>query len=172
MTSLHTTRVRRRRLGAVAAAAGLLATLLTATTAAATPDPGDAPAERGSVTKSEQAEARAAITGGDIPGVDEIVHSSNIKHLTNVPKGALQGLNTDLAFQGKYAFVGNYDGFVIYDISKPKKPKTVSQVLCPARRTTSPSPGTCCSSRRTPRAATTPAPAPPSPPRRSPPGRA
>ncbi|SCF92381.1 hypothetical protein GA0115255_111351, partial [Streptomyces sp. Ncost-T6T-2b] len=28
MTSLHTTRVRRRRLGAVAAAAGLLATLL------------------------------------------------------------------------------------------------------------------------------------------------
>ncbi|MEI5032169.1 hypothetical protein RB201_02465 [Streptomyces sp. S1A(2023)] len=131
MTSLHTTRVRRRRLGAVAAAAGLLATLLTATTAAATPDPGDAPAERGSVTKSEQAEARAAITGGDIPGVDEIVHSSNIKHLTNVPKGALKGTNTDLAFQGKYAYVGNYDGFVIYDISKPKKPKTVAQVLCP-----------------------------------------
>lgn len=67
MISLHTTRVRRRRLGAVAAAAGLLATLLTATTAAATPDPGDAPAERGSVSKSDQAEARAAIAGATYP---------------------------------------------------------------------------------------------------------
>ncbi|CAO0835839.1 LVIVD repeat-containing protein OS=Streptomyces microflavus OX=1919 GN=Smic_03210 PE=4 SV=1 [Streptomyces microflavus] len=131
MISLHTTRVRRRRLGVAAAAAGLFAALLTAAPAAATPDPGDAPAERGSVTTSQQAEARAAIRGGDIPGVDEIVHSSNIKHLTNVPKGALKGLNTDLAFQGKYAYVGNYDGFVIYDISNPKKPKTVSEVLCP-----------------------------------------
>ncbi|MBT2377018.1 hypothetical protein AMK21_24445 [Streptomyces sp. CB00316] len=131
MISLHTTRVRRRRLGVAAAAAGLFAALLTAAPAAATPDPGDAPVERGSVTTSQQAEARAAIRGGDIPGVDEIVHSSNIKHLANVPKGALKGTNTDLAFQGKYAYVGNYDGFVIYDISNPKKPKTVSEVLCP-----------------------------------------
>ncbi|MCX5414430.1 LVIVD repeat-containing protein [Streptomyces sp. NBC_00059] len=131
MTSLHTTSVRRRRLGVAAAAAGLIATLFTAGPAAATPDPGDTATTRGGVSVSEQAEARAAIESGEIPGVDEIVHSANIEHVTNIPKDALQGLNTDLAFQGTYAYAGNYDGFRIFDIRNPKKPRTVAQVLCP-----------------------------------------
>ncbi|MGW0788036.1 LVIVD repeat-containing protein [Streptomyces sp. NPDC002911] len=131
MTSLHTTSVRRRRLGVAAAAAGLIATLFTAGPAAATPDPGDAATTRNGVSSSEQAEARAAIESGEIPGVDEIVHSANIEHLANVPKDALQGTNTDLAFQGTYAYAGNYDGFRIFDIRNPKKPRTVAQVLCP-----------------------------------------
>ncbi|MFJ8884922.1 LVIVD repeat-containing protein [Streptomyces sp. NPDC102402] len=131
MTSLHTTSVRRRRLGVAAAAAGLIATLFTAGPAAATPDPGDSATTPSGVSVSEQAEARAAIRSGEIPGVDEIVHSDNIEHLTNIPKDALQGLNTDLAFQGTYAYAGNYDGFRIFDIRNPKKPKTVAQVLCP-----------------------------------------
>ncbi|MFI6863037.1 LVIVD repeat-containing protein [Streptomyces sp. NPDC050421] len=131
MTSLHTTPVRRRRLGVAAAAAGLFATLLMAGPAAATPDPGDATASRTDLSASQEAEATAAIKSGEIPGVDEIVHSRNITHLANVPKDALQGLNTDLAFQGKYAFAGNYDGFRIFDISNPKVPRTVAQVLCP-----------------------------------------
>ncbi|MFF3244160.1 LVIVD repeat-containing protein [Streptomyces sp. NPDC002870] len=130
MTLLHPTRVRRRRLGVAAAAAGLLATLLTAGPAVATPDPGDTPAQQG-VSSGQAAEDRAAITSGDIPGVDEIVHSDNIEHLANIPKDALKGTNSDLAFQGKYAFAGNYDGFRIFDISNPKSPTTVAQVLCP-----------------------------------------
>ncbi|MFE9852445.1 LVIVD repeat-containing protein [Streptomyces sp. NPDC005576] len=129
MTLFHTTRVRRRRLGVAAAVAGLLATLLTATNAVASPGPGDSAAT--AVSADTRAEAEAAITNGGIPGVDEIVHSANIEHLANVPKDALLGLNTDLAFQGKYAFAGNFDGFRIFDISNPKKPKTVAQVLCP-----------------------------------------
>jgi len=131
VTSLHTTSVRRRRLGVAAAAAGLIATLFTAGPAAATPDPGDTATTRSGVSVSEQAEARAAIESGEIPGVDEIVHSANIEHLTNVPKDALKGTNTDLAFQGNYAYAGNYDGFRIFDIRNPKKPRTVAQVLCP-----------------------------------------
>ncbi|MEV6652472.1 hypothetical protein [Streptomyces sp. NPDC051219] len=130
MTSLHNTRVRRRHLGVAAAAAGLFATLLAAGPAAATPDPGDAPTQ-GQVSKGLAADTRSAVENGEIPGVDEIVHSDNINHIANIPKDALQGLNTDLAFQGEYAFAGNYDGFVIFDISNPKAPKTVSQVLCP-----------------------------------------
>ncbi|GGS99468.1 hypothetical protein GCM10010222_46520 [Streptomyces tanashiensis] len=124
-------RARFRRLGVASAAAGLLATLLAAGPAAATPDPGDAGPAQGAVSSQQAAEARSAIQSGEIPGVDEIVHSQNIEHLANVPKEALQSLNTDLAFQGKYAFAGNYDGFRIYDISNPKAPKTVAQVLCP-----------------------------------------
>ncbi|MFF7202839.1 LVIVD repeat-containing protein [Streptomyces sp. NPDC008141] len=130
MTLLHTTRVRRRRLGVAAAAAGLLATLLTAGPAAATPDPGDKAAQK-EISSGQAAQDRSAIASGEIPGVDEIVHSDNIEHLTNVPKDALKGTNTDIAFQGKYAYSGNYDGFRIFDISNPKAPKTVAQVLCP-----------------------------------------
>lgn len=131
MTLLSNGRTRRRRLGVATAAAGLLAALLTAGPAVATPDPGDSPAAPDRVSKSEAADVEAAIDSGEIPGQDEIVHSANIEHLANVPKDALPGLNTDLAFQGKYAYAGNYDGFRIFDISNPKKPKTVSQVLCP-----------------------------------------
>ncbi|GAA3368269.1 hypothetical protein GCM10020367_05960 [Streptomyces sannanensis] len=121
---------RRRRLAVATAAAGLLATLFAAGPAAATPDPGDAPAAVGA-SKELAAETRADIANGLIPGQDEIVHSDNIEHLTNIPKGALQGTNSDLAFQDNYAFAGNYDGFRIFDISDPKNPKTVSEVLCP-----------------------------------------
>lgn len=133
MTSLHTPqspRSRIRRLAAATAAAGLLAALLVGGTAAATPDPGDAPVQA-PVGAAQAAEARSAIGSGAIPGVDEIVKTDNIQLLANIPKDALQGLNTDLAFQGSYAFAGNYDGFRIFDISDPKAPKSVAQVLCP-----------------------------------------
>ncbi|MCZ4514114.1 hypothetical protein O3Q52_39475 [Streptomyces sp. ActVer] len=131
MTLLNNHRTRCRRLGVAATAAGLLAALLTAGPAVATPDPGDSQATSQKVSKSEAAEARAAIANGETPGQDEIVHSENIEPVANIPKDTLAGTNSDLAFQGKYAFAGNYDGFRIFDISNPKSPKTVSQVLCP-----------------------------------------
>ncbi|MFF1691094.1 MULTISPECIES: LVIVD repeat-containing protein [unclassified Streptomyces] len=131
MTLLNESRTRRRRLGVAATAAGLLAALLMGGPAAATPDPGDAPAKTERLSKSVAADTRAAIANGDIPAQDEVVHSDNIEHLANIPKDVLPGINSDLAFQGKYAFAGNYDGFRIFDISNPKAPKTVAQVLCP-----------------------------------------
>ncbi|WP_181763648.1 LVIVD repeat-containing protein [Streptomyces albidus (ex Kaewkla and Franco 2022)] len=130
MASFHKIRKRRRRLVVAAAAAGLIASLLAAGPAAAIPEPGGSSAESG-VSKSDEAEAKAAIKNGDIPGVDEEAHSANVKKLASVPKDALKGFNSDLAFQGKYAFAGNYDGFRIFDVSDPTDPKTVSQVLCP-----------------------------------------
>jgi hypothetical protein len=39
--------------------------------------------------------------------------------------------NTDLAFQGDFAFVGNYHGFNIYDISDPRNPRLRTSVVCP-----------------------------------------
>ncbi|MFF0156775.1 LVIVD repeat-containing protein [Streptomyces sp. NPDC005263] len=131
MILLSNARTRHRRLGVATAAVGLLAALLTAVPAAATPDPGDAPAKSKEVSKSVEAEVRAAIAQDEIPAPDQIVHSANIKHLANVPKDVLPGTNSDLAFRGKYAFAGNYDGFRIFDISNPKTPRTVAQVLCP-----------------------------------------
>jgi hypothetical protein len=73
------------------------------------------------------------VQAADIPGTDEVVTSSNVEHVTNVPKPAAIAatINTDIAFQGNYAYVGNYGGFSIYDIKNPQKAKAVSSVVCP-----------------------------------------
>jgi hypothetical protein len=39
--------------------------------------------------------------------------------------------NSDMALQGNYAFVGNFNGFTIYDISNPAAPTLVTAVVCP-----------------------------------------
>jgi hypothetical protein len=63
---------------------------------------------------------------------DEIGHSSNVTHLSNTPhSGPLLATGTDMAFQGDKAFVGNYNGFVVYDITNAAAPKVVVQVSCP-----------------------------------------
>ncbi|WP_432417559.1 LVIVD repeat-containing protein [Actinoplanes solisilvae] len=67
-----------------------------------------------------------------IPGVDEIVSSPNLKQVAHLDKaGPLLGTNSDWAFQGRYAYGGNYDGFYVYDIRNPKAPTIAAQVLCP-----------------------------------------
>ncbi|MFE1165976.1 LVIVD repeat-containing protein [Nocardiopsis sp. NPDC058789] len=67
----------------------------------------------------------------DTPPSDQI-SSDNVEHVANVPKpDAISNTNSDLAFTGDYAIGGNYDGFVIYDISEPESPTIVSEVLCP-----------------------------------------
>ncbi|HBQ59337.1 MAG TPA: hypothetical protein DD671_06870, partial [Balneolaceae bacterium] len=40
--------------------------------------------------------------------------------------------NSDLAFQGTYAFQGNYNGVMIWDVSNPRSPELVTDYLCPA----------------------------------------
>ena len=71
-------------------------------------------------------------SGTDL-AVDEIGYSKYVEHLSNTPPvGTFVGsTGSDIAFQGKYAFAGNYNGFVIYDISNPKAPTSVAQVHCP-----------------------------------------
>ncbi|MFJ3204106.1 LVIVD repeat-containing protein [Streptomyces sp. NPDC086989] len=130
MTSKHPTRVRRRSLGAAVAAAGLLTTLFAAGPAAATPDPGDLLPGSAS-SRAAQPAAGRELAPGEIPGQDEIVHSANVKPLANIPSADPGVINSDLAFQGKYAYAGNYNGFTVYDIGNPKVPKVVSRVLCP-----------------------------------------
>jgi hypothetical protein len=73
-----------------------------------------------------------ASASADDEFVSDADTSSNITHVANVPKTeVMSDFNTDLAFSGDYAIGGNYNGFVIYDISEPEKPEVVSEVLCP-----------------------------------------
>ncbi|MDF2090781.1 hypothetical protein P0Y31_00350 [Knoellia sp. 3-2P3] len=66
-------------------------------------------------------------------GPYEIGRSANVEHLKNIPhSGPLAGATgSDLAFQDGKAFVGNYNGFVIYDVTTPSEPKMLAQVSCP-----------------------------------------
>ena len=66
-------------------------------------------------------------------GPYEIGRSANVQHLKNIQQsGPLTGgTGTDIAFQDGKAFVGNYNGFVVYDVSNPAEPTMVAQVSCP-----------------------------------------
>ena len=48
------------------------------------------------------------------------------------PRGFEQSTSSDLAFKGNYAFQGNYNGILIWDISNPAAPTLVSSTVCPA----------------------------------------
>ncbi|KGN37079.1 hypothetical protein N801_01050 [Knoellia aerolata DSM 18566] len=63
---------------------------------------------------------------------DQIGRSKNVQHLFNIPHiTPVDSTGSDITFSGDKAFVGNYDGFVIYDVSTPASPKVLSRVLCP-----------------------------------------
>nr|WP_203810410.1 hypothetical protein [Actinoplanes tereljensis] len=68
-----------------------------------------------------------------IPGVDEIVSSPNLTQVAHLDKTGpfASSTNSDWAFQGHYAYGGNYNGFAVYDIRNPKAPTVATQVLCP-----------------------------------------
>jgi hypothetical protein len=81
---------------------------------------------------------RAALT----PGLtDAGVASLGVELLANRPKpagfsnpnnpGDIPFANSDMALQGDYAFLGNFNGFQIYNISDPSNPVLRTAVVCP-----------------------------------------
>ena len=66
-------------------------------------------------------------------GPDEISHSSNIRHVANIPRqGANDGVfHSDLAFWRDTAIQGSYGGLNFYDIGDPENPELISQIACP-----------------------------------------
>lgn len=51
---------------------------------------------------------------------------------TKPPEKFVGSTNSDLAFTGKYAIQGNYNGFQVWDVSTPSKPTLVTSYYCPA----------------------------------------
>ncbi|AKU15619.1 LVIVD repeat-containing protein [Luteipulveratus mongoliensis] len=133
-----------RRFGLALITSAALATSAGVSMAAATGDPGDgsgpvgdeqirshhAPAAKPGDPLNDPAEIGRSGLGLQ---ADQIGRSANVKRAASVaPSGPLaDGTGTDIAFQGNKAFVGNYNGFTIFDVSKPSKPKMLAQVLCP-----------------------------------------
>src|SRR6476659_4840102 len=58
----------------------------------------------------------------------------NMKIVSATPPSAkfVGSINSDLAFTGKYAIQGNYNGFQVWDISNPSAPVLTTSYYCPA----------------------------------------
>src|SRR6185312_4769965 len=73
----------------------------------------------------------------DNPEIQKTLGLLGITDTSKMPKpiqsviAQLAFANSDLAFQGKYLFQGNFYGVNIYDISDPAKTKLVTSMICP-----------------------------------------
>lgn len=58
----------------------------------------------------------------------------NLKLLSTTPPAPdfVGSTSSDLAFKDNYAIQGNYNGFMVWDISNPEEPELVIDFLCPA----------------------------------------
>jgi len=73
----------------------------------------------------------------DSPKVQQTLGQLGMADTSKIPKpfqlviAQLAFANSDLAFQGKHLFMGNFYGVNIYDISDPAKAQLVTSMVCP-----------------------------------------
>ncbi|MFO7846087.1 MAG: hypothetical protein R6V27_05935 [Balneolaceae bacterium] len=63
---------------------------------------------------------------------EEAIWNLEMLSTTPPPEDFVGSTNSDLAFFENYAIQGNYNGFIIWDISDPANPDLVVDFLCPA----------------------------------------
>ena len=63
---------------------------------------------------------------------EEAVWNLEVLSQTPPPEKFIGKTNSDLAFKGNYAFQGNYNGVIVWDISDPANPVLVNDYECPA----------------------------------------
>ncbi|WBB70020.1 hypothetical protein [Micromonospora sp. WMMD812] len=67
-----------------------------------------------------------------ISNLEQLAHRDKPAGFVNPANpGDFGYVSSDLAFGGHHAFVGNYNGFNIYDVSQPANPTIVTNVVCP-----------------------------------------
>jgi hypothetical protein len=69
------------------------------------------------------------IGGREKQGKGPDIHSQNMHLKGEFPQ--TDATNSDISFWGNYAYVGNYGGFRVFDISGKGNPKEVANVSCP-----------------------------------------
>ncbi|HEX6982183.1 MAG TPA: hypothetical protein VF181_05440 [Balneolaceae bacterium] len=74
---------------------------------------------------------RVGLEAGLFDAEDAIWNLNMLSH-TLPPKDFIGVTNSDLAFKGNYVIQGNYNGFMVWDISNPASPELVVDFLCPA----------------------------------------
>ena len=113
-----------------AAVAALLVPAGTASAQSADPRGGlDAGTEElGGAAATSITPKRDAETGAQ--GLDLLASRDKPAYTGVAPAFNYSNINSDIAFQGRYAFSGNYRGFGVYDISDPAAPTLRTTVNC------------------------------------------
>ena len=70
--------------------------------------------------------------GDGLFDAEEALWNLRLVSATPPPEAFLGVTNSDLAFQGDYAFQGNYNGVMVWDLSDPASPELVTEYVCPA----------------------------------------
>ncbi len=70
--------------------------------------------------------------GAGLFDAEEAIWNLNMLSQTPPPENFLGVTNSDLAFKQNYAIQGNYNGFMVWDITNPSSPELVVDYLCPA----------------------------------------
>ena len=93
---------------------------------------GPAPAApAGMSTAAPSPDPRIGLRAGQMDA-EEAVWNLNVLSKTPPAPGFEGSTNSDLAFKGKYAIQGNYNGWQIWDISNPRQPTLATGYVCPA----------------------------------------
>jgi hypothetical protein len=70
--------------------------------------------------------------GAGLFDAEEAIWNLKLLSTTPSPKDFVGAMNTDLAFKDNYVIQGNYNGFIVWDITNPAQPELVVEFLCPA----------------------------------------
>ena len=85
----------------------------------------------GDPTMAPTPDPRVGLSAG-LLDAGEAIWNLRLVSATPSPADFVGVTNSDLAFTGKYAIQGNYNGFIVWDISNPAMPVLVTSYLCPA----------------------------------------
>src|SRR5258708_23009917 len=72
--------------------------------------------------------------GWTLSKVFGVTDPSKVPDATKLVLAGLGFANSDMAFQGKRLFLGNFYGVNIYDISNPAKTTLLTSMICPGRQ--------------------------------------
>jgi hypothetical protein len=88
-------------------------------------------ASAGMSTMAPSPDPRIGLRAGQMDA-EEAVWNLNVLSKTPPAPDFVGSTNSDLAFKGKYAIQGNYNGWQIWDISNPRQPTLATAYVCPA----------------------------------------
>ncbi|MCU0647523.1 MAG: hypothetical protein MUF00_05980 [Gemmatimonadaceae bacterium] len=86
---------------------------------------------RGPVAPPPKPDPRIGLKAG-LMDAGEAIWNLKVVSKTPPPERFLGSTNSDLAFTGKYAIQGNYNGWQVWDISNPAAPQLATAYYCPA----------------------------------------
>jgi hypothetical protein len=93
--------------------------------------PGSPAPAGGKSAQAPDPDPRVGLRAG-LHDAGEAVWNLRVISETPAPEQFAGVTNSDLAFTGKYAIQGNYNGFQVWDIEDPRSPKLTTGYVCPA----------------------------------------